>query len=237
MSDDNEFEEELPGAASNTNVTLVPSMLTEKVKRDKGDTSCVWYFLRLTPENNNYTWQDVELLVKNLSVDDVWFMSEELSKKAVKHYHIVFWHIAGVDPRDEIKQWLVAQFPGAWKKQDGNKRYNLQQCSDVEKCMTYTSKDGDHLNGTGINCEYIKYVNSKSFQKKDTRISQLLVAREQYLLGNFDDRYLFDTACDVYIATSSTGSLNMTFVRNFITGAKAERDPVYRTKLYQSLNL
>jgi len=232
---DNEDLESISGDSTAKANTLAPLLLSNKVKRDIKDTSVVFYFLRLTPENNNYSQEDVIRLMKDLTIEDVWFISEELSKKGVKHYHCIVW--SPTDIREEVKEWLVAKFPGAWKKQDGNKRYNLQVVEDLTKCFTYTSKDGDYLYGIGINPEYITYVNSKSFQKKDTRVGQLLVAREAYLKNKFDDKYLFNVAVDVCIATSSTGSVNMTYVKSFMTGAKAQKDPDYRNKLFDSLNL
>lgn len=215
--------------------TTAPLLLSDKVKCDL--TKFTFYILRLTPENNNYSMADVTEFVEDLASKKVWFVSEEQSKKAVKHYHCVFTHPNGLDPREEIKSWLVRLFPGVWKKQDGNKRYNLQVVEDIEKSFMYTSKDGDYLFGSGINPDYITYVNSKSFQKKDTRIGQLMVARQVYLKGGYDDIQLFQIVCDVCIATSSTGSLNMTYVKSFMTGAKAEREPSYRVKLFNALCL
>lgn len=216
--------------------TSLPLLLSEKVKRDPTDKSRCWYFLRLTPENDNYKLDDVLAFVKNLTLDDVWFVSEELSKKGVKHFHCIIWVSAILDPREEIKEWLISKFPGAWKKQDGNKRYNLQQVNDLTQCFKYTSKDGDFFYGSGVNKEYIMYVNSSSFQKKDTRIGQLLEARSAYIRGDITDYKLFESAIEVCIATSATGSVNSTYIKSFMLGARCEKDPDYKKKFYDSIN-
>lgn len=215
--------------------TTAPLLLSEKVKSDL--TRLTFFMLRLTPENDNYSLQDVTEFMGDLSLHNVWFVSEEQSKKGIKHYHTVFAQPNGLDPRQDIKNWLLEKFPSKWKKQDGNKRYNLQEVKELEKAFTYTSKDGDYVIGKGINPDYIAYVNSKSFQKKDTRVGQLIESRQLYIQGQMTERELFDSVCDVCISTSLTGSLNMTYVKCFMTGAKAQKDPKFRDQLYKLLGL
>jgi len=219
---------------ANTDFTSVPLLLSDKVKVKHIDT-LIFYILRLTPENDNYKFEHVKDFLEDLCVKHIWFVSEEQSKKAVKHYHTVFAYPVGSDPREEVKKWLVEQFPGAWKKQDGNKRYNLQQSEDRDKCFMYASKDGDYAYGIGINPKYIEYVNSKSYQKKDTRVGQLMIARADYILKKINDRELFDIVCAIYIDTSSTGSLNMPYIKSFMTGAKSIRDPDFKDKLFKDM--
>lgn len=231
---DNEEEKLFSDETANTDDTSVPLLLSDKVKLKYMDT-IMFYVLRLTPENDNYGLEEVKDFLEDLSIKKIWFVSEEKSKKAVKHYHAVFAYPIGLDPRDEIKKWLVSKFPGTWKKQDGNKRYNLQESSNKDNAFMYASKDGDYFYGEGINPEYIKYVNSKSFQKKDTRVGLLMSSREQYIKDKINDRQLFDIVCKICIDTSSTGSLNMTYVKSFMTGAKASKDPEYKDKLFKDM--
>lgn len=229
-----ENEDELEEAE--TNVTLVPTLTSDKVKTDYLE-KVTFYTLRLTPEDDKYSMDDVQEFLEDLSQKSLWFLSEELSKKAIKHYHTIFAYTLNLDPREEIKQWLLNKYPEKWKKQDGNKRYNLQEVNDITKCFTYISKDGDYVYGKGINPKFIDYVYSKSFQKKDTRIGQLMESRALYIQGKMTDYELFDNAVNVCINTSSTGSLNMTYIKSFVTGAKASKDPAYRKKLFDNMNL
>lgn len=228
-------EMEIKDFSQNDENTTAPLLLSDKVKCDLGKFT--FYMLRLTPENDNYKLEDVTEFMSDLSTKDVWFVSEEQSKKGVKHFHTVFIHPNGLDPRQEIKDWLLVKFPTTWKKQDGNKRYNLQEVESIDKAFMYASKDGDYISGKGLNEEYVKYVNSKSYQKKDTRVGQLMESRQLYVKGELSDRELFESVCDVCISTSATGSLNMTYVKSFMTGAKATKDPKYRDQLFKSLLL
>jgi len=216
------------------NNTTVPLLLGDKVKCDL--TQHLFFMLRLTPEDK-YALDDVKTLMSDISTKNIWFVSEEQSKKGVKHYHCVFLVPNTFDPRQDIKDWLLIKFPGTWKKQDGNKRYNLQEVEDIDKAFTYTSKDGDFITREEINPKYIEYVNSKSYQKKDQRIGQLMSARQLYLKGQLNERQLFESVCDVCIKTSATGSLNMTYVKSFMTGAMADKNPNYRDKLFESMKL
>lgn len=230
MSENQNFNDFFP--EDSTSNTTAPKLLCEKVKSDHEE----WYMLRLTPENDDYNMGDIiESLLKPLS-EGSWFIAEESTKKGIKHYHSVF--LSYKDPREDIKQWLVSIYPNKWKKQDGNKRYNLQQVEQLEKAFTYTSKDGDYMNGPNINPEYIKYVNSKSFQKKDARINQLSVIRQQFIKGDITDRQLFSKVCSILVATSTTGSLNPQLARNFVIGAKYSKDPEsYSDQLFDSLKI
>lgn len=234
MSDNEIFEEVFkpPPAIENT---TIPMLLGDKVISDNE----VWYMLRLTPDSIEYALTDVtDDLLKSLA-DQYWFLSEELSKKGIKHYHCVFLHLSPdyLDPREAIKEWLLTKFPGKWKKADGNKRYNLQVAEKPHEAFKYTSKDGDYYIGSGINPEYISLVNSQSFQKKDARIGQLAIAREDFINDKMTDRELFSKVCDIIISTSPTGSLNPTVARNFVMGAKASKDPSYKDYLFKSLGI
>lgn len=238
MSEDEEiknyFEDKCETAK--TDNLSVPLLLSEKVKCDLSQFT--FWMLRLTPEDDRYSITDIQDFLEDLSTKDIWFIAEEQSKKGVKHFHTVFLYPNNLDPREEVKNWLVSKFPDKWKKQDGNKRYNLQAAENNnrdDKAFMYSSKDGDYIFGKGINPEYIKYVNSKSFQKIDTRIGRLLSARASYIKGDITDRELFDTACTVCIETSATGSINVTYIKSFMTGARVEKDPKFKDQLYKSI--
>lgn len=234
-----QYSDDEPETA-NQGDTSPPLLLSDKVKCDAKRTLSFndphnWYMLRLTPENDNYLLDDVKELCSNLTIEELWFIAEEKSRKNTKHFHCVFW--SPNDPRQEIKDWLILKFPAVWKKADGNKRYNLQQVEDLTKCFTYSSKDGDFIYGSGINPGYVNFVNSQSFQKKDSRISRLLTARADYIKDKLTDEDLFNIVCDVCITTSATGSMNMTYVKSFMTGAKCQKDPQYQRKLFVGLGL
>lgn len=221
---------------ANAEGTSVPLLLREKVKCDLSQYT--FWMLRLTPEDDRYDLNDVKELMEDITTKHVWFIAEEQSKKGIKHFHAVFIYPNKLDPREEIKSFLVGKYPDKWEKQDGNKRYNLQPAKDNNrdhKAFIYTSKDGDYIYGKGINPDYIDYVNSKSFQKMDTRIGRLMTARRSYIKGDITDRELFDIACNVCIETSSTGSINVTYVKSFMTGARVEKDPRFKDALYKSI--
>lgn len=231
---DNEENKDFLGEEANTEDTSVPLLLSDKVKCDL--SRFTFWCLRLTPENvTDYTFTDVQDFIEDLTIKDIYILCEEKSKKSVKHFHATFLSPNGLDPREEIKAWLVRQYPGKWKKEDGNKHYNLQQAKNnnkENKAFIYVTKDGDYIAGKGVNPKYVEYVNSQSFQKKDTRVGQLMESRKLYLEGKMTDRELFESLCDVCIATSQTGSLNMTYVKSFMTGAKAQKEPLYRNQLF-----
>lgn len=215
--------------------TSVPMLLSDKVKV-KHLSEYTFWCLRLRPDSiKDYSMEDVQEFMDDLSVKGVWLLCEELSKKKVKHFHTTFMYPNNLDPRQEIKNWLLEKYTSKWAKADGNKRYNLAPAKDnnkENKAFIYVTKDGDFIYGNGLNKAYVEYVNSQSYQKKDTRVAQLMVSRELYIKGELTDRELFDSVCDVCIATSTTGSLNMNYVKSFMTGAKAQKDPRYRDELF-----
>ena len=218
--------------STDINNTTAPMLLSDKVKSD----NCIWYMLRLTPDKKeDYTREEILDMIEDFTQDDVWFMAEELSKKGVLHYHLVM--LCLKDPRETIKEWLVTKYPNKWKKQDGNKRYNLQEPEDLERVFIYSSKDSDYTWGKGINSDFITYVNGKSYQKKDSRLGLLQVAKQRYLNDEITDRELFREVCDILISISATGSLNPTTAKNFVLGCKCIKDPRYKDQLYDLLNI
>jgi len=138
--------------------TTIPILLCDKVISDND----IWYALRLTPFDA-YQTGDIKELLTDLS-DNMWCYSKESSSKGVIHYHIIF--LTYKDPREDIKNWLIGFYPEKWKKEDGNKRYNLAVSEDVVQTFKYLLKDkGEILYGSDINPEFIEDCKAKSFAK------------------------------------------------------------------------
>jgi hypothetical protein len=133
----------------------IPILKSDKVITDQ------WYMLRLTPDSM-YSSGEVEQLMK-VFAEGEYVMSFEESKSGKAHFHCVF--TCYKDPRDDIKEWLQTYWRGKWKKEDGNKRYNLTLVEDIKTAMTYIVKDGFSTVGSSINPDYYEHCKKKSFKK------------------------------------------------------------------------
>lgn len=136
--------------------TSIPILKCDKVLSDDK-----WYMLRLTPFEE-YQDGDVKELLNMFSAK-IWIYSKEVSKGDKIHYHTLFQCYK--DPREDIKEWLQTFFTDKWKKEDGNKRYNLTEVDDINKAVTYVVKDGDYFIGDHINTSYVENCKKKSFKK------------------------------------------------------------------------
>lgn len=153
MSENNEIQ----GTKGDV-VTTIPILLGDKVKTDSEE----WYFLRLTPGEGTYLVTNIIELLKSLA-DGKYIVCTESSSKGKLHYHIVF--LSYKDPREDVKLWLLEYYPDKWGKADGNKRYNLKVCDDLDKSISYTVKDGRYFIGDDINSECVAVLKKKSYSK------------------------------------------------------------------------
>ena len=143
--------------------TSIPILTCDKVISD----NLTWYVLRLTPLDA-YEVGAVQKMLQNVIYSEHYIVATELSVKMKLHYHIVFTCDLVIEKtRGLIKDWLSQMFPGPWKKEDGNKRYNLDVSTNYIQAFKYLlkMKGVQYICSDNINPEFIADCKKKSFEK------------------------------------------------------------------------
>jgi len=201
-----------------TGNTSIPILMCDKVISDKEH----WYMLRLTPMDK-YDIHCVTAMLIDVQYANHWLISTETSAKGKLHFHCLF--TCEFDPRGNIKNWLSELFPGPWKKEDGNKRYNLELVTDLRKCMTYIVKDGSYINSTTINPDYIADCVKKSFKKYSKeeftlRFEKLKADYKEDIITNKELR-----AAIIRLKGEYRQPINLTRISEIVLSCMVNKDP------------
>lgn len=198
--------------------TSIPILMGDKVISVKD----LWYMLRLTPMDA-YSIEAVEKMLIDVMYSENYIISTEVSPKKKLHFHVVF--TCEFPPRDNIKLWLSEKFPGAWKKEDGNKRYNLEEVTDLKKCITYCVKDGTYCNSISINPDFLVDCKSKSFNKysKEAFTVAFELLKTKYKDGEITSRELRTSI--IQLKGLYRQPINLTRIGEIVLACMVNKDP------------
>lgn len=135
---------------------------------DPSDSDLHTYVVRITP-HEKFTFQQVAEYIEAEPL----FYSFVVSRETVprEHFHAVIQvdqTITIEDVRGAIRAFIIpfwSEQPGKLPRGFGNKQYNLQLSSDIDKAVSYAVKLGEYVYG-GFTEEYITQRKAESFEKK-----------------------------------------------------------------------
>lgn len=132
------------------------------------DDELIHYVVRVTP-HEKFTFEDLREFIYNEPQITRYVISRETVPR--EHFHLVLSvdnTVVDQDVRDIIKAFLVPYWQsdaGKLPRGFGNKQYNLQLSTDVDKAISYAVKLGEYVYD-GWTDEYIAFAKAESFDKK-----------------------------------------------------------------------
>lgn len=168
------------------------------------------YWLRIATD-------DPKPFIDWLTASDIeyWFLVREWSKREKPHLHITI-----LDPEPD-KKWFVATLQDSFPWCKGGDKFNCQLIKDVQKCCSYSLKDGDEPNHWyyGFGDKFIAHCKAISRKKfsKDTFMIRFQKIKDIFLLSAECNDYSQFLVNWIKLKCEYEQSINWSYMENYAT--------------------